>query len=182
LPALITIPVEIRWRLKARFNETTIKMFEFLIKLRYLFSIAVVFLLGNAAFFMIAGTMDCIHGYEAYVSAGFMPAEGSTPGLYLLHGLDSFMVSIVFFVFGMGIARLFIFDNVHNDSIPRWLDINSIKELKVLLWETILVTLVIFCITGIITGPNTDWRVLISPLAILVLSGSLFLVKAQDKH
>jgi len=44
---------------------------------------------------------------------------------------------------GFGIARLFLFNKAPGEQVPSWLRFHEMKGLKVLLWETILVTLVI---------------------------------------
>jgi uncharacterized membrane protein YqhA len=68
------------------------------------------------------------------------------------------------------------------NDLPDWLNIKNFKELKILLWETILVTLVVFSLTGLVSGKDTlTWNVLILPAVIFVLSLSLFLMKRGEE-
>jgi len=155
-------------------------MFDKLLRIRYIFSIAVVFLLLSSLVFLIVGATQSLHGIIEFVSAGFVPNEEIRPGLHMLEGLDSFMISLVFFIFGLGIARLFIFDKAESKLIPGWLNIHNLKELKVLLWETILITLVILCLNSLIKSPAASWELLVLPILILILSAALFLMRVKE--
>ena len=84
-------------------------------------------------------------------------------------------------VLGLGIAKLFLLapDSKHHAGLPAWLRIEDFAELKVLLWETILTTLLIAGLSEIIEGLFTklDWTILLTPIAILILALSLFFMK-----
>ena len=65
--------------------------------------------------------------------------------------------------------------------LPEWMRIKSLTGLKLLLWEAILATLVVTAATGLIAAlPDVEWRHLILPLAVLILSVSYFLLKRID--
>lgn len=157
-------------------------MFAKLIHFRFLFIIASVFMLISAVFLLIAGAAKCYQGYAEFIGTGFQSDEHSRPGLYLLEGLDNFMSALVFMIFGLGTARLFIFAAVEEQKVPSWLRLRDIRDLKILLWETILITLVIFCISHIGRSDLNSINILIFPGVILVLSLSLFLVKGKNSH
>ena len=157
-------------------------MFDKLLNLRYVVIIAVFFLLINSLVFIVVGVVHCIHGYIEFVNIGFYSTGESRPGLYLMEGLDAFMLAIVFLIFGLGVARLFVFDKHSVDRIPAWLNIHDLKGLKVLLWETILVTLVILCVTNLIKLSSLSWETLIYPILILILSAALFLMRGKESH
>lgn len=148
-----------------------------IIKFRYVFVIAVSFLLINSLVFVVVGVVKSFNGYAAFVEMGFTVSETNTPGHYLLEALDFFMIALVFMIFALGLGRLFLFDQISSEQLPGWLRINNIMELKILLWETILVTLVIFCITHLARSDIHSFDILIFPGVILILSLSLFLVK-----
>jgi uncharacterized membrane protein YqhA len=158
-------------------NTTMQKIIQF----RYVLLIAVVVTLVNALFFILSGVAHSIHGYVEFAKIGFLPSEGVHPGLYLLEGLDAFMVSLVFMVFGMGVARLFLFDQMQSDQLPGWLQISDLGELKNLMWKTILFTLVVFSATRLVEYPLYTWETLVFPIIILVLSGAYFLVHATNR-
>jgi uncharacterized membrane protein YqhA len=160
-------------------------MIKFLLKFRYFFIVAVVFLMLNSIFFLIAGVKKCITGYIEFVRVGFSISEANRPGVKLLEGLDFFMAALVFMIFGLGMGRLFLFDSITSENLPVWLRIKNVSELKFLLWETILITLVIFLVTHLIKSDIQSWEILIFPCVILILSLALFFLKfhnsAKDK-
>jgi uncharacterized membrane protein YqhA len=157
-------------------------MLKNLLKIRFVFLIAVIFTLLNSIFCLAAGVISSIHGYTIFYNQGLNGAE--RPGVYLLEGLDLFLVSMVFLIFALGIIRIFTHYNTSEDeNLPRWLRIKDFKELKILLWETILVTLVVFTFTTIISNKEVlKWDALIIPSVVLILMLSLFLMKRSEKH
>jgi uncharacterized membrane protein YqhA len=155
-------------------------MFKVLLQARYLFIIAVVFLLLNSVIFLIVGAVKTVHGYMEFIEIGFKPTGDVRPGLYILGGFDAFMIAMVCLIFGLGTARIFIYDKLESDRIPGWLNVHNIKELKVLLWETILVTLVVLCITQVVRHTPDSWNELVFPVFILILSLALYLKKLGE--
>lgn len=151
-------------------------MFKKLLYVRYLFVIVVIFMMLNSLFFIIGGVIESIEGVRLFISHGL--DEEKKPGLKLLKGLDLFLISMVFMIFAIGIVRLFGIYSDDKDELPSWLNIHSFKELKVLLWETILVTLVVFTLTSIATDRSgLHWEMLILPGVILILSLSLYFMR-----
>jgi uncharacterized membrane protein YqhA len=156
-------------------------MFKKILRVRFIILLGVIFTFINSAVFMIAGVVDSIHGYSLFIKHG-ISAE-YRPGLHLLNALDMFLVSIVFMIFALGIMKIFTHYHLPEVDLPGWLKISSFKELKILLWETILVTLVVFSLTGLVnTTEKLTWDHLVLPLIILILTASLYLVKKEDKH
>jgi uncharacterized membrane protein YqhA len=105
-------------------------MFKVLLQARYLFIIAVVFLLLNSVIFLIVGAVKTVHGYMEFIEIGFKPTGDVRPGLYILGGFDAFMIAMVCLIFGLGTARIFIYDKLESDRIPGWLNVHNIKETK----------------------------------------------------
>lgn len=157
-------------------------MFRKLLSIRYIILVAVGILFLNSLFFVVGGTIFSVRGYIEFTKNGFIPNESYNPALYLLKGLDAFMLAIIFMIFGLGIARLFIFNEVSADQIPNWLRFHEMKGLKVLLWETILVTLVIYCLQVLLTHKELSLDLLILPGAILLLAVALFFVRWKEQN
>jgi uncharacterized membrane protein YqhA len=155
-------------------------MLKNLLNIRYLYLLSVLFLLINAIVFVIVGVVQSIQGYYAFITVGFHPKGIDRPGLFLLEALDAFMVSLVFLVFGLGVGRLFVFNKVDESILPAWLNVHNLKELKVLLWETILVTLVILSVTNVVKVPPKSWEDLVFPVFILILALALYFVRKAD--
>jgi len=156
-------------------------MLQKLLSIRYIILVAVVVMFLNAVLFIVGGTALSIKGYIEFIENGFIPSETYQPGLYVLKGLDGFMLAIIFLIFGFGIARLFLFNNAPDDKIPTWLMFKDMKGLKVLLWETILVTLVIYCLQILLTHKEQSPEMLILPGAILILAIALFFIRYKEK-
>jgi len=159
----------------------TNKMFRKLLNVRYIILVAVGILFLNSVFFIVGGAIFSVKGYIEFIKNGFIPNETYSPSLYILKGLDAFMLAIIFIIFGLGIARLFLFNNASEDEIPTWLRFHEMKGLKVLLWETILVTLVIYCLQILLTNKALSPELLILPGAILLLAVALFFVRWKDQ-
>jgi uncharacterized membrane protein YqhA len=157
-------------------------MFQKLLRIRYVIIAAICILFLNSIFFVIGGAVLSIKGYIEFIQNGFLPNETFQPGLYILKGLDAFMLAIIFMIFGLGISRLFLFNNAPDDQVPSWLRFHEMKGLKVLLWETILVTLVIYCIQLLLTDKTQSVDMLILPGAILILAIALFFVRWEGKN
>jgi len=155
-------------------------MFQKILSFRYILIIAVFFLLFSSFTFIIVGAVHSVEGVIAFIHVGFIPNDTVKPGIMLLEGLDVFMVALIFMIFGLGIARLFLFDKDKDMNVPSWLHIHDLKGLKVLLWESILVTLVIFSINPIIKKEVVSWDILVYPAFILMLSLALFLMKGKE--
>jgi uncharacterized membrane protein YqhA len=100
----------------------------------------------------------------------------------LLKVLDVFLFSIVFFVFSFGILVLFNRqENVLPENLPKWLRIEDFIQLKAILWEAVLTTLVISFLANYVArnfaGLEQGLDSLILPAAILMISISLHILK-----
>lgn len=155
-----------------------------LLLIRYVYVIAVIFTLLNSVFFLISGVIESIHGFEIFFRK-LLSGEKIQIGIYFMEALDRFLISFVFMIFGLGVWKLFFIKDVNTEKLPRWLQIESFKDLKVLLWETIIVTLVVFTISLVVNtsarkGTEVDsfgWNALVLPCMILVLSVSLYFMR-----
>jgi uncharacterized membrane protein YqhA len=150
-----------------------------LLRLRFIYMIAVVVTFINSLVFLYLGVRAAYHGLHKILENDF---EGF-PGLLFLESLDMFMVALVFLIFSLGVMRIFTHYDVNNDSLPAWLRISSFKELKVLLWETILMTLAIASVSSFARRQNAlTWDVMIIPAMVLVLSLGLYLMRKEDNE
>lgn len=91
------------------------------------------------------------------------------PSLMLLEAVDSFLLSFVFFIFSFGLYKIFFLPdmNYEESKIPRWLRLESIFELKALLWQSVLTTLVvIFLNYSVVTisQHNLQWEFMAFPV------------------
>lgn len=149
-------------------------------------SIIAILVFISGLVFVLLGVFDLIlaftHFGEELHSVGGLIAIG------LLHSVDLFLIAIVFFVLSLGMVLLF---NDHetilaNYPLPEWLRVKNFIQLKIILWEAILTTLVISYLAGLserkIKGVELDIQILYVPAAILIIAISLFFLKKEGKH
>jgi uncharacterized membrane protein YqhA len=157
-------------------------MLDKFMRLRYIFFVVIIFTGLDAIAFLLLGTFKSVQGYIDIFNV-VVREEDKRPGLELLEGFDSFLISIVFLVFSLGLIRIFLTGQEDEARIPKWLDIKDLKGLKVLLWETILVALVVFSLNSVIRNiTNITWEILILPAFILLLTISLHLMRGEKKN
>jgi uncharacterized membrane protein YqhA len=156
-------------------------MFLRALKFRYIFIVVSVFALLSSIFFVAIGAYRAYHGFGMIVSS-IANDEVGHPGLYLIEALDSFLVAILFYIFSLGIYKLFISNTEDHLNLPKWLDIHTLKELKVLLWETSLVALLISSLKPLVELDITEitWNAAILPAVILILSLALYFMRKGD--
>ena len=127
---------------------------------------------------MLKGDLHFVHYSEDKIDRA--------PSLMLLEGVDSFLLAFVFFVFAFGLYKIFFIkdDTKINDSLPRWLHIESIFELKSLLWYSVLTTMVVLFLNFAvvrISANNLNWTFLMFPAGILLISISLYFMSKSEK-
>ena len=161
---------------------------EKILRIRYIYLIAVVFTFLDSIFFLISGVIESVHGFQVFFRK-LRTGEPILIGVYFMEALDRFLIAFVFLIFSLGIMKLFFVKKTSTENLPEWLHIESFKDLKILLWETIVVTLVVFTISLVVNttsakGPegimqSLNWNDLVLPVIILVLSLSLFLMRKE---
>lgn len=105
----------------------------------------------------------------------------------LLAAIDLYLIAIVFFVFSLGLLLLFESPDIEIPvKIPGWLRVKNFMQLKVILWESILTTLVIGYLTSLaekrINSREFTLHDLIIPSGILLIALSLSFLKKGETH
>jgi uncharacterized membrane protein YqhA len=119
--------------------------------------------------------------YEAYHNLLTRP-DIERPLKPALEAVDLFFMAIAFFIVAVGLVQLFIGDLPFLKHVSlAWMRVDSYTDLKLLLWDTFLVTLLVLFLTRIFAARTMGWDVLILPGAILMLTVSSFLLK-KGKH
>jgi uncharacterized membrane protein YqhA len=149
-----------------------------------IFIIAMMVFLSGLVFTMLAvydfvTTFAKLEMADKHRAAGLMAVD-------MLHSVDYFLIATVFFVLSFGMVVLFTHpDEPFPVNIPTWLRIHNFVELKVILWEAILTTLVVSYLArlaeGRINGEKISLYELIVPGAVLLISMSLYFVKKGEK-
>ena len=150
-----------------------------LLRPRYIFLVVSIFSFISCLFFVGVGIAEAVHAYKIIIGS-LSGGPWENPGIILVESLDRFLIGVLFYIFGIGIIKLFLPELFHDTDLPKWLDIKDIRQLKVLLWETILVTLVVLSVTSMVSHTDElSWDMLILPSVIAVLSLSLFLMRSK---
>jgi len=144
--------------------------------LRATIGLICVILIVNAIALVVRGTLMTVH---AYMNLGDPTIE--RPLLPALEAVDLFFMALAFFITAIGLAQLFVGDlQIVKGLSFAWLKIENFIQLKLLLWDTFLVTLLVLFITRMFSTQLLDWSTLVLPAAILMLTLSSFLLKRKE--
>jgi uncharacterized membrane protein YqhA len=153
--------------------------------LRFIIAFIAVLVFGAAVVLTILG------GYEIILAFTHLQAsdEHQIAGLIatgLLKAIDMFLMAIVFFVLSLGFMILFTSPETELPvQLPTWLRVRNFMQLKVILWEAILTTLVVSYLAGLaekkIEGTQMNFSVLVIPGVILLISLSLYFLTKGEK-
>ncbi len=161
--------------------------------MKNIFSALRIFISIIALLVFAAGVVLTILGAYDFVLVFFHQGDvdsndlAGSMAIGLLKAVDLFLIAIVFFVFSLGILVLFHqAETPLPIKLPEWLRIKNFMQLKVILWEAILTTLVVSFLAGLaekrIRGIETSMLNLILPAGILLIALSLFFLKKGDKE
>lgn len=134
-----------------------------------------------AIIFLGLGVYETILGIEGIIK-GLVHTDAA-PGLILVNSLDVFLVGFLFLIFSIGFSQLFLpkpskLMNALDSITPLWLKVENFTQLKLILWDTVLTTLVVMVIGDAFRSKgNYDWQLTIIPITILLISLSKFLIK-----
>lgn len=102
------------------------------------------------------------------------------PGIHIIESVDTLLFSLVILVLGGGIFKLFVGDENTFKESAIFSKLNSFMDLKVLLWETLLLTLTVWCALSFFIDPeNLHYEQLILPFSIVLLALALKLLKEK---
>lgn len=104
------------------------------------------------------------------------------PGIHLIESVDTLLFSLVILVLAGGIFKLFVGNEQTFKESAVFSKLNSFMDLKVLLWETLLLTLTVWCALSFFVEPDSlRYEQLILPVSILLLALALKFIKTE-KH
>jgi uncharacterized membrane protein YqhA len=132
----------------------------------------------------ILGGIDFIHAFD-HISDADRTHFVSLMAVSMLRSVDMFLLAIVLYVFSLGLLMLFAKpDQPFPIKVPEWLRITSFTNLKLILWEAILTTLVVSYIAGLvekkINGEGVTIEILYIPGGIFLIATSLFFLKKGE--
>jgi uncharacterized membrane protein YqhA len=105
--------------------------------------------------------------------AEFLEKENGHPGAHLIEAVDTLLFSMVILILSGGIYKLFVGDKDTFKHISILSKLKSFKDLKILLWETILLTLTVWAALNFFLDEIYTYEQLILPASILLLAVAL---------
>jgi uncharacterized membrane protein YqhA len=154
--------------------------------LKFFISIIALLVLASGVVLTMLGVYDFV---LAFIDQDYGDAHtlARSMAIALLKSVDLFLIAIVFFVFSLGV--LVLFHNPENPlpvKLPEWLRIKNFMQLKVILWEAILTTLVTSFLATLaeirMNGHEITTMQLVVPASILMIAVSLFFLKKGEKE
>jgi uncharacterized membrane protein YqhA len=134
-----------------------------------------------ALVFMVVGVYDTVIGVQGLIKGQIH--TDTNPALRLFEALDIFLIAILCIIFSIGISQLFFpkpsrIINVIDSITPDWLRVENFTQLKLILWDTALTTLVVMFVGQAYKNVGKyDWELAVIPIAIVLISYSRYLIK-----
>jgi uncharacterized membrane protein YqhA len=153
-------------------------MMRLLLQLRWLAVAIALFSALNAVAMVVVGVVRAISAYVVILE-GPPWTDEDRPGLMLAESIDAFLIAMVFVVFSIGTTTLFLVRNERElESVPAWMRVHDLAELKFLVWEAILAALVVASVAGELgVVGERSWTMLVLPVATLILAAGLYLTR-----
>ena len=156
--------------------------------LRYVAFIAVVCSFLASLLMFINGATKTFQAFHTYFVG--LPTEESFGELnqaevsviFVIESVDAFLFALVLMIFSFGMYMLFIKNSQKHEDVHEveWLKIENIEELKKTLAYVIVIILFVQFLKQILIHLNQlSWQQLVIPIAILLLSLSLFLLSYE---
>jgi len=152
-------------------------------KLERIFKIKYLALLVSTLL-MICGILAIVIGAIRLVESvlQLLGIHEGKPGIHLIESVDTLLFSLVILVLAGGIFKLFVGNEHTFKESAIFSKLNSFMDLKVLLWETLLLTLTVWCALSFFVDPDSlHYEQLILPVSILLLALALKFIKTE-KH
>lgn len=104
----------------------------------------------------------------------------------LIDALDLFLISFLFLIFALGFSQLFMAKSKLSEALenltPKWLQVENFTELKLILWETVLTSMVIIFVAALLKNAgNFKWEMVIYPIGIVLISLSGYFIRKGEK-
>lgn len=156
----------------------------FLSKLELVFKIKYLALCVSILLFL-SGIMAIVLGATKLVESVLIFTgvhKGERPGIHIIDSVDTLLFALVILVLAGGIYKLFVGNQDTFKESVIFSKLNSFMDLKVLLWETLLLTLTVWCVLSFFLDPeDLKYELLILPSSILLLALALKLIKEERK-
>jgi len=125
--------------------------------------------------------LNFLRGIHVY-SHLFSPDE-LRPGITIMEIVDGLLLTLLLLIMNIGFLKLFLPNSKFAKAIDLpWLKISSFSQLKMLLIETILTTLVVVFATNVVKNDgNLEWKDILIPTSVFLLALTINFVKEEHK-
>jgi uncharacterized membrane protein YqhA len=157
--------------------------------LRFLLGLRAIMLIGSAGA-LVGSLLMFLQGgfflYEAWhtiMTAGDAAQRQVT--VPVLEAVDAFLFGIVLVIFAYGIAIGFVFTlpEGYGRTLPTWMKVGGVGQLKATLAEVVIVVLiVIFARVVVEANGHFQWTMLVLPASILMISLALRMLELGGKE
>jgi len=156
-------------------KKSFLSKFETVFTLKYFALIISLMIMLSGFIAIVVGSMRLFEGVMQIIG---LHEGDNKPGIHLIEAVDTYLFSLVILVLGGGIFKLFVGnENTFKGSVV-FSKIKTFMDLKVLLWETLLLTLTVWCALGFFAHPkDLQYEQLILPVTIVLLALALKLMK-----
>ena len=150
---------------------------ERIFKVKYLALIVSILLMISGILAIVLGAIRLVESILLMLGIH----EGKA-GIHLIESVDTLLFSLVILVLSGGIFKLFVGDeNTFSENVV-FSKIKTFMDLKVLLWETLLLTLTVWCALSFFVNPESqNYEQLILPVSIVLLALALKFIKGEKK-
>jgi uncharacterized membrane protein YqhA len=161
-------------------------IFKWLFSFRYVAFVAVIGSLAGAMMMFFVGAFKTFQSFKV-IFGRFDDVQQDISMLatkYLIGAMDNFLIAVAFLVLAYGIFGLFIEKNILQKDFGSlsWIKINSIKNLKNILAELIIIILFVFFLEVVLQNiDQLDWELLVLPISILLMAGGLKLLQKVEE-
>ncbi len=156
-------------------KKSFLSKFETVFTLKYFALIISLMIMLSGFIAIVVGSMRLFEGIMQIIG---LHEGDNKPGIHLIEAVDTYLFSLVILVLGGGIFKLFVGnENTFKGSVV-FSKIKTFMDLKVLLWETLLLTLTVWCALGFFAHPkDLQYEQLILPVTIVLLALALKLIR-----
>jgi uncharacterized membrane protein YqhA len=149
--------------------------------LNVLFDLRAVMLIGSIGAFF-GSLLMFVQGALFPIEAGhtMMISDHKQITVPVLEAIDTFLFGIVLVIFACGVAIGFVFalPLEYQKSVPRWMKIEDVYQLKNIIGEVVIAVLIVmFARVVVESRGNVEWNTLVLPLSILLIAIALRLVE-----
>jgi uncharacterized membrane protein YqhA len=156
--------------------------------LSFLLGLRAIMLIGSAGA-MIGSLLMFLQGglylYEAWhtLIAPHVEVAERAVTVPVLEAVDAFLFGIVLVIFAYGIAIGFVFTlpDDYVSTLPKWMRIEGVSQLKGILSEVVIVVLIVIfarVVVGTVdSGKSFEWSMLVLPASILMIAVALRMIE-----